>query len=119
MSCTILHHGHIRLLKKASALGEVIVALTTDEQIKLKKGYIPELSFDQRREILLAIRYVGSVIPSNWLIEDDFIMQNEIDILVHGDDNSNKISSCEVIIFPRTKGISSTILRGKSSEINS
>ena len=26
MSATLIHHGHIRLLKKASELGEVIVA---------------------------------------------------------------------------------------------
>ena len=33
MSATLIHHGHIRLLKKASKLGEVVVALTTDEEI--------------------------------------------------------------------------------------
>ena len=64
MSCTLLHHGHIRLLKKAADLGEVIVALTTDDEILMKKGYTPELSFEERREILLAIKYVSDVIPS-------------------------------------------------------
>ena len=34
MSATLLHHGHIRLLKKASKFGKVIVALTTDKEIK-------------------------------------------------------------------------------------
>ena len=34
MSATILHHGHIRLLKKASKLGVVVVALTRDKVIK-------------------------------------------------------------------------------------
>ena len=28
MTCSILHHGHIRLLKKASKYGKVIVALS-------------------------------------------------------------------------------------------
>ena len=37
MSCTILHHGHIRLLKKASKLGIVIVGLTTDEEVFKKR----------------------------------------------------------------------------------
>ena len=37
MSATLIHHGHIRLLKKASEFGSVIVALTTDEEIKIKK----------------------------------------------------------------------------------
>ena len=40
MSATIIHHGHIRLLKKASKFGKVIVALTTDREIKKSKGYI-------------------------------------------------------------------------------
>ena len=59
MSCTLLHHGHIRLLKKAANLGKVIVALTTDDEILRKKGYTPELNFEQRKEILLAIKYVS------------------------------------------------------------
>ena len=50
MSATLIHHGHIRLLKKASELGDVIVALTTDEEIKKHKGYTPELNFTNRKE---------------------------------------------------------------------
>ena len=111
MSCTLLHHGHIRILKKAAKLGKVIVALTTDEEIRMKKGYTPELSFEERKEILLAIKYVSDVIPSKWLLENDYIRENKIDILVHGDDNSNEISACEIVIFPRTQGISSTQMR--------
>ena len=45
MSATIIHHGHIRLLKKASKYGKVIVGLTSDNEIKSKKGYTPELAF--------------------------------------------------------------------------
>ena len=36
MSFTIPHHGHIRLIKKANKLGKVIVALTSDSEIKKK-----------------------------------------------------------------------------------
>ena len=117
MSCTLLHHGHVRLLKKASKLGKVIVGLTTDDQIVSNKGYAPELLFHQREEILLAIKYVSEVIPSNWLIDDEFILKNQIDILVHGDDNINNITACEVAIFPRTQGISSSAFREKSASI--
>ena len=49
LSATILHHGHIRLLKKASKFGDVIVALTSDKEILFKKGYLPELNFKQRK----------------------------------------------------------------------
>lgn len=34
MSATLIHHGHIRLLKKAAEIGDVVVALTTDDEIK-------------------------------------------------------------------------------------
>ena len=111
MSCTLLHHGHIRLLKKAANLGKVIVALTTDEEILMKKGYQPELSFEERKEILLAVKYVSDVIPSKWLLDDQYIRENKIDILVHGDDNANKISACELVIYPRTEGVSSSLIR--------
>lgn len=111
MSATLIHHGHIRLLKKANFYGTVIVALTTDKEILSKKGYKPELSFEFRKEILLSIKYVHEVIPSPWLIDEDFLDSNQIDFLIHGSDNSNPISKKRLIIFERTEGISSSILR--------
>ena len=30
MSCTIIHNGHLRLLKKANKFGKVVVALTSE-----------------------------------------------------------------------------------------
>ena len=117
MSATLLHHGHIRLLKKAKCYGKVIIALTTDEEIIKRKGYIPELNFSERSEILLSIKYVDEVIPSKWLLDDNFLELHNIDFLVHGDDNSNQISKDKLLIFPRTKDISSSKLRVKASKI--
>ena len=111
MSLTILHHGHIRLLKKASDLGYVIVALCSDEEIFKAKGFKPLLSFDQRKEIALAIRYVQEVIESKYLIDEAYLDNFNIDLLVHGEDNVNPIDSKRLVIFPRTEGISSTKLR--------
>ena len=64
MSATLLHHGHVRLLKSAKEYGQVVVALTTDAEIEQKKGYTPELCFSERAEILLALRDVDEVVPS-------------------------------------------------------
>lgn len=111
MSATLIHHGHIRLLRAARQYGQVIVALTTDQEILNKKGYVPELNFDFRREILEAIRYVDQVVPSPWMIQEDFLDKHQIDLLVHGSDNKNLISCDRLLILPRTKDISSTILR--------
>lgn len=114
MSATLIHHGHIRLLKKAKTYGDVIVALTSDEEIKRKKGYIPELNYEERKEILLAISYVDDVLESKWLIDEAFLDANNIDLLVHGEDNSNPISESRLLLFPRTIGVSSTELRKRA-----
>ena len=114
MSATLIHHGHIRLLKAAKSQGEdVIVALTRDEEIKTVKGYEPELSYHERKEILEAIIYVDEVVPCNWLIDESFLDKHNIDLLVHGSDNSNEIDPDRLLILPRTEGISSTLLRSR------
>ena len=117
LSATIIHHGHIRLLKKASKLGRVIVALTSDAQVKKHKGYMPELNFSQRKEILKSIIYVNKIIKSNWMIDEKFLEKHKIDFVVHGNDNSNKIKKEKMIIFKRTKGISSSLIRKRSIQI--
>lgn len=111
MSATILHHGHVRLLAKASEYGQVVVALTADSEILSKKGYTPEMAFEERREILESIKYVDEVISSPWLIDEEFLDIHNIDYLVHGHDNSNPVAKEKLIIFPRTEGISSTKIR--------
>ena len=111
MSATLIHHGHIRLLKKASEYGEVVVGLTTDNQIISKKKYQPELAFEFRKEILESIKYVSEVVPTPWLIDDKILDKHKIDILVHGDDNSNEVKKEKLKTFPRTEGVSSSDIR--------
>lgn len=113
MSATLIHHGHVRLLKNASEIGAVVVALTTDEEVEKTKGYKPELSYEERKEILESIRYVEEVVPSTWLIDEEYLKKHRCDLLVHGDDNRNHIPPEKLIIFPRTEGISSSNLREK------
>ncbi|MGQ2966636.1 adenylyltransferase/cytidyltransferase family protein [Methylophilus sp.] len=113
MSATLIHHGHVRLLKQAKQLGHVVVALTTDEEIRSKKGYEPELDYAARAEVLLAMRDVDEVVPSPWLLDVAFLQQHNIDLLVHGNDNSNPIPADKLHILPRTEGISSTQLRAR------
>jgi cytidyltransferase-like protein len=111
MSLTLLHHGHVRLLRKAAELGHVTVALTVDEEVKRVKGFVPPLNFEQRKEIALSIRYVDAVIPCNWLIDENFLDLHKIDLLVHGEDYENSVPDHRTVIFPRTEGISSSLLR--------
>ena len=114
MSATLIHHGHIRLLEKAAAHGQVIIGLTGDQGIFERKGYHPEIAYDQRKEILLALKHVTDVVETPWLITNEVLDIHNIDLLVHGDDNSNHISADRLLIFPRTEGISSWQLRQRS-----
>ena len=111
MSLTAVHHGHVRLLKKAYQLGDVIVALTSDKEIFKSKGFYPMLAFEHRKEILLAFKYVQEVVESAWLIDEKFMDLHNIDLLVHGEDNQNPVPDEKLVIFERTNGISSSQLR--------
>lgn len=117
MSATLIHHGHINLLCHASTLGSVTVALTTDDEIFRHKGYRPELDFASRKAILESIRYVDYVLPSPWLITQEFFESTNCDFLLHGSDNSNAVDSSSTILVPRTKGISSSILRKRVVDV--
>ena len=117
LSATIIHHGHVRLLKKASKYGDVVVALTKDSEIKKHKRYFPEIKFVNRKEILESIKYVKSVISSQWLIKENFLLKNKIDILIRGSDYTQEKFKSNTIIFPRTRGVSSSKIRKKSYKI--
>ena len=112
----LLHYGHLEILKKASLLGdELIVGLSTDEFNNLK-GKTCVLSYEKRKEFLESLDYVSKVIPEdNWEQKVNDIDQNDIDIFVMGSDWEGKFDElknhCEVIYFPRTKGISTTKLK--------
>ena len=109
----LLHRGHINLLKRAKAMGDyLIVGLSTDEfnVLKKKRAFY---SYEERKMVLEAIRYVDLVIPeSNWEQKAYDIAEHGIDMFVMGDDWSEKFddlkSLCEVIYLPRTFGISTT-----------
>ena len=109
----VLHYGHINLLKRAKALGDyLIVALSSDEfnVIKNKKSYY---TYEQRKTILEACRYVDLVIPENdWEQKISDVQKYQADVFVMGDDWEGKFDFlkdyCEVIYLPRTPSVSST-----------
>ncbi len=113
MTCSILHFGHIRLLRKASKFGEVVVALAKDSDIKKYKKFTSPFNFKQRKEILNSIKYVSKVIKADYFITEEFLIKNKIDYLIHGSDNKNSVPKKYLKIFRRTKNISSTKLRKK------
>lgn len=112
----LFHYGHVNLLKRAKALGDyLIVALSTDD-FNLIKNKTAHFSYEKRKEILEAIRYVDEVIPEeNWEQKVTDIKKYNIDIFVIGDDWAGKFDFlkefCEVIYLPRTQGISTTKIK--------
>ncbi len=117
MSATLLHHGHVRLIKKARKYGHLIIALTTDKEIRKYKGYLPELRFQFRKEILKEINGVKKIIPSKWLITQKFLDKQKIDILISGGDYKKRKFKTKTINFKRTKFISSVLIRKKAAQI--
>ena len=117
----LLHAGHINILRRARELGDyLIVVLSTDEfnAIKNKKAYY---SYEDRKLILEAIRYVDEVIPEyNWEQKIDDVVGNQVDVFVMGDDWKGKFDFlkdyCEVIYLPRTEGISTTKIKSDLHE---
>lgn len=59
---TILHHGHVRLIRDAAKYGNVIVILNSDAWQQRKYGKIIS-SYENRAEVLYAIKGVMDVVP--------------------------------------------------------
>lgn len=60
----ILHEGHIQILEQAkSQCEQLIVAVGTDEFMRIRKGRESVLSYDERVCIVSAIKYVDKVVP--------------------------------------------------------
>ncbi|MPW25675.1 glycerol-3-phosphate cytidylyltransferase [Alkalibaculum sp. M08DMB] len=112
----LLHEGHINILRRAKALGDyLIIGLSKDEfnAIKGKKAYY---SYEARKNLLEALRYVDLVIPeNNWEQKVDDVKKYEVDTFVMGDDWVGKFDFlqeyCEVVYLPRTEGISTTKIK--------
>lgn len=112
----LLHAGHINLLRRAKEYGDyLLVVLSTDEfnALKHKQAYH---SYEDRKLILEAIRYVDEVIPEyTWDQKIKDVQDNQIDVFVMGNDWEGKFDFlkdyCEVVYLPRTEGISTTKIK--------
>ena len=59
-----IHVGHVRMIRQAAAYGDVIVVANSDEWLFRKKGF-NFMGFNERKEILMAIKGVIDVVPVN------------------------------------------------------
>ncbi|MBT2291616.1 glycerol-3-phosphate cytidylyltransferase [Paenibacillus albidus] len=112
----LLHYGHILLFQRAKELGDhLTVALSTDEFNAIKKK-IAYFSYEKRKMMLEAIKYVDEVIPEQcWEQKKLDITKFNIDVFVMGDDWAGKFDElkafCEVVYLERTPDISTTSIK--------
>jgi glycerol-3-phosphate cytidylyltransferase len=112
----LFHIGHLNILKRLSQLGDrLIVGVSTDEFNALK-GKRPVVPFEQRIEIVRAIRYVDQAIPEQrWAQKREDIERYGVDVFGIGEDWKGKFDDLEdqvqVVYLPRTSGVSTTEMK--------
>ena len=109
----LFHHGHLRLLERAKSLGDYLIVVLSSDEFNKIKNKVSYYTYEQRKIILEACRYVDLVVPEyNWEQKVDDVQKYQADIFVMGDDWEGKFDFlkeyCEVIYLPRTPDVSST-----------
>ena len=120
----MLHIGHMLLFQRAKALGDhLIVAVQDGEFIqKYKPGTEMVYTTDERLYMVSTIRYVDEVVTYKDVDKD--IQGFDFDVFAVGQDQNHagfqramqwcRDNGKEVVVIPRTEGISSTMLRNYS-----
>jgi glycerol-3-phosphate cytidylyltransferase len=122
----LFHAGHVRFLRRCHQMGEVIVALNTDEFVKEFKGKAPIMTYNEREEVLSACKYVDEVIPNLSGADSKPTIEDVCpDVIVIGDDWKDKDyckqmgftmkwlkeQNIELVYIPYTPNISTTIIK--------
>lgn len=121
----LFHIGHLNLLRKAKEQCDyLIVGVSTDELVKAYKHHKPIMSFEERRSIVEAVKYVDRVVPQTSLSKMAAWNALHFDVLFHGDDWKDTPTyreierelanvGCRVVFLPHTDKVSSSSLRTK------
>lgn len=120
------HSGHVKFLQKCAELGQVVVALNTDEFIAKYKGKPPVMSYAEREAVLLEYRSVATVVPNSGDADSKPAIELVTpDIIAIGSDWARKDyykqmsfdqdwldeRGISLIYIPYTQGISSTEIK--------
>ncbi len=126
----MFHIGHLNILRKAKEQCDFLIAgVSTDELVMDYKHKKPVIPFEERIEIVRAIRYVDKTIPQTSLDKIAAWENLRFSVMFHGTDwkgsalyekteDDLKRVGVRVVWIPHTKGISSTELAKKVSENN-
>lgn len=126
----LLHDGHIDIIRQSKEQCEhLIVSVGTDDFMIKRKKRKSVLSYEQRVEIVKAIRYVDEVVPETDLDKISAYHKYKFDVMFVGDDHlyekiyvdaSQKLKEygVDTIFIPRKKNISSTEIRKRINKIS-
>ena len=118
----LFHIGHLNILKKAKEHCDyLIVGVSTNRFVEQYKKKSPIICFEERLEIVKAIKYVDEVVPQESQDKMDAWKKYRFDKMFVGDDWKNTPQwikyeedfakvDVEIIYFPYTAGRSSTKL---------
>lgn len=119
----LLHYGHIRLLKRAKALGDYLIVGVTAENFDRARGKINvQQSLMERIDAVRATGIADEIIVEEYEGQKiDDIKRYNIDIFTVGSDWVGKFDYlneyCKVVYLERTQGVSSTELRSEKREV--
>ena len=125
----LFHIGHLNILKRARLeCDHLIVGITTDELSESAKNKKPFIPFQERMDLVEAVKYVDEVVPQTSYDKMEAWNNLKFDRMFVGDDwkgsdQWNTIEDefaqvgVEIIYFPYTTHTSSTILRDILSKI--
>lgn len=112
----LFHIGHLRLLERISELADRVVVAVSSDEFNALKGKKCTISYENRRDIVAALKMVDNVIEENcWEQKIEDIRREKCDLFVMGDDWKGKFdflkSECSVVYLPRTLGVSSSEIK--------
>lgn len=120
----LLHHGHIRLLERAKALGDyLIVGVTADDFDKVRGKINVRQTLMERVEAVRATGIADEIIIEEYEGQKiDDIKRYDVDIFTVGSDWVGKFDYlneyCKVVYLERTQGVSSSELRDNKRKID-
>ena len=79
----LLHVGHINILRRAKEMGDYLLVVLSSDEFNALKGKKAYYSYEDRKTILEAIKYVDEVIPeTSWDQKISDVQNNDIDIYI-------------------------------------
>jgi D-beta-D-heptose 7-phosphate kinase/D-beta-D-heptose 1-phosphate adenosyltransferase len=113
----ILHPGHIRLLEKARALGDILIlAINSDSSVRRLKGASRPLNPEQERaELVLALQAVDAVTVFDEDTPRELIAEVLPDVLIKGADWAHFIAGREEVEAAGGKVLSTPLEPGYST----